>query len=104
MKRARCWPSVGLAGKAEDFPGQLSLGQQRRVALARAFVGVPQLLVLDEPFVSLDAETAEEMMALTEALIMDAHPSVLLVTHEEKEARRLGDRIVRLKGNPATIA
>ena len=95
---------VGLAGKAEDFPGQLSLGQQRRVALARAFVGVPQLLVLDEPFVSLDAETAEEMMALTEALIMDAHPSVLLVTHEEKEARRLGDRIVRLKGNPATIA
>ncbi len=95
---------VGLAGKAADFPGQLSLGQQRRVALARAFVGAPELLVMDEPFVSLDAETAEEMMSLTETLIAEARPSVLLVTHEEAEARRLGDRIVRLKGSPATIA
>ena len=95
---------VGLSGKAGDFPGQLSLGQQRRVALARAFVGRPKLLVLDEPFVSLDAETAEEMMALTEELMADVRPSVLLVTHEEAEARRLGDRTVRLRGSPATIA
>jgi NitT/TauT family transport system ATP-binding protein len=94
---------VGLAGKADDFPGQLSLGQQRRVALARAFVGMPELLILDEPFVSLDAELAEEMMALTEGLIEETHPSVMLVTHMESEARRLGDRIVRLQGAPATI-
>ena len=95
---------VGLFGKAGDFPGQLSLGQQRRVALARAFVGRPKLLVLDEPFVSLDTETAEEMMTLTEELMADIRPSVLLVTHEEAEARRLGDRTVRLRGSPATIA
>ena len=95
---------VGLSGKAGDFPGQLSLGQQRRTALARAFVGRPKLLVLDEPFVSLDTDTAEEMMALTEELMADVRPSVLLVTHEEAEARRLGDRTVRLRGSPATIA
>jgi ABC-type nitrate/sulfonate/bicarbonate transport system ATPase subunit len=95
---------VGLSGKSGDFPGQLSLGQQRRVAIARAFVGRPELLILDEPFVSLDPETAEEMMALTEGLIRDTRPTVLLVTHMESEAERLGDRIVRLRGSPATVS
>lgn len=95
---------VGLSDKVNDFPGQLSLGQQRRVALARAFVGRPKLLVLDEPFVSLDPEMADEMMGLTEQLIAEVRPSVLLVTHDEAEARRLGDRIVRLRGSPATIS
>ncbi len=94
---------VGLADKAGVYPGQLSLGQQRRVALARAFVGAPELLILDEPFVSLDAATAEEMIALTESLIAESHPSVLLVTHLPAEAERLGDRIVRLEGSPATL-
>ena len=95
---------VGLAGRAGDFPGQLSLGQQRRVALARAFIGRPRLLILDEPFASLDSGTADEMMTLTEGLIRDTHPAVLLVTHVEAEAERLGDRIVRLAGAPATLA
>ncbi|TNC60392.1 ABC transporter ATP-binding protein [Rubellimicrobium roseum] len=95
---------VGLAEKTEDFPGQLSLGQQRRVALARAFVGRPELLILDEPFVSLDPGTAEEMIALTEGLIAETRPAVLLVTHEPREAERLGQRICRLGGSPATLA
>jgi ABC-type nitrate/sulfonate/bicarbonate transport system ATPase subunit len=94
---------VGLTGKADDFPGQLSLGQQRRVALARAFVGRPELLVLDEPFVSLDPALAEEMMSLTESLIAETRPAVLLVTHVLNEAQRLGDRILRLGGSPATL-
>jgi NitT/TauT family transport system ATP-binding protein len=94
---------VGLSGKADAFPGQLSLGQQRRVALARAFVGRPKLLILDEPFVSLDPSTAEEMISLTEGLIRETAPSVLLVTHTESEAERLGDRTVRLHGAPATL-
>jgi NitT/TauT family transport system ATP-binding protein len=94
---------VGLGGKADLFPGQLSLGQQRRVALARAFVGRPSLLVLDEPFVSLDAALAEEMIALTESLIAEARPAVLLVTHLRAEAERLGERIRRLEGDPATL-
>ena len=63
------------------YPGQLSLGQQRRLALARAFVGRPELLVLDEPFVSLDSTTAGEMLGLTEALIAETGPAVILVTH-----------------------
>ncbi len=95
---------VGLEGRAGDFPGQLSLGQQRRVAIARAFVGRPELLILDEPFVSLDPGLAEEMMALTESLIAEVRPAVLLVTHVRAEAERLGDRIVRLEGSPATLA
>ena len=95
---------VGLAEKADQYPGQLSLGQQRRVALARAFVGRPELLVLDEPFVSLDPALSEEMIALTESLIAETKPSVLLVTHILSEAQRLGDRICRLQGSPATLA
>lgn len=95
---------VGLSDKADDYPGQLSLGQQRRVALARAFVGRPELLILDEPFVSLDAATAEEMIALTESLIAEVRPAVLLVTHDPAEALRLGERVCRLAGSPATLA
>ncbi|WP_138465272.1 ABC transporter ATP-binding protein [Poseidonocella sp. HB161398] len=94
---------VGLAGKGEAFPGQLSLGQQRRLALARAFAGQPELLVLDEPFVSLDAELAETMLALTEALIARVKPSVLLVTHARAEAERLADRMLWLSGSPARL-
>ena len=95
---------VGLDTKAQDYPGQLSLGQQRRVALARAFAGRPEFLILDEPYASLDPETAEEMMSLTEALVAELGPAVLLVTHARAEAERLGDRIVRLEGSPATLA
>ncbi len=94
---------VGLADKAGLFPGQLSLGQQRRVAIARAFVGHPELLILDEPFVSLDPALAEEMLALTEGLIAETRPAVLLVTHLAAEAERLGERILRLEGTPATL-
>ncbi|MCZ4088940.1 ABC transporter ATP-binding protein [Sinorhizobium psoraleae] len=95
---------IGILDKAQLFPGQLSLGQQRRLALARAFAGRPELLVLDEPYVSLDPATAEEMLALTEALIAETGPAVILVTHSEVEAHRLARRCLRLTGRPATIA
>ncbi|MCB2126443.1 MAG: ABC transporter ATP-binding protein [Rhodobacteraceae bacterium] len=95
---------VGIADKADLFPRQLSLGQQRRVALARAFAGAPQALILDEPFASLDPATADEMLALTERLIAGARPATLFVTHAEAEARRLASRVLRLAGRPATIA
>jgi NitT/TauT family transport system ATP-binding protein len=94
---------VGLSGKGGLFPRQLSLGQQRRLSLARAFVGQPELLILDEPFVSLDAETAEAMITLTEALIADACPATLFVTHDAREAERLATRTARLSGQPATL-
>lgn len=94
---------VGLSEKVNLFPGQLSLGQQRRLALARAFAGRPNFLIMDEPFVSLDEKTASEMIALTRVLMKDLAPATLFVTHEKKEAAQLADRILELTGTPATI-
>ncbi|MBP1848815.1 ABC transporter ATP-binding protein [Rhizobium halophytocola] len=88
---------TGIADKADLFPGQLSLGQQRRLALARAFAGRPELLIMDEPYVSLDPETADDMISLTEKLIRDSRPAVLLVTHARREAERLAGRSFVLK-------
>lgn len=94
---------VGISDGAGLFPGQLSLGQQRRLALARALAGEPELLIMDEPFASLDEETADEMITLTQTLIADTGPALVLVTHSEVEARRLARRVLRLGGSPATL-
>lgn len=95
---------VGLAGLGGRFPGTLSLGQQRRLAFARAFAAAPDLLLLDEPFVSLDAELAEGIMALFERLRSRRPVATLLVTHDPREAERLADRTLRLSGSPATLS
>ena len=89
--------TVGLSGRGALYPQQLSLGQQRRLALARAFVTRPQLLLLDEPYVSLDPALLEEMLALTERLIASAHPATLFVTHSTLEAERLASRVLRIE-------
>ncbi|PUB19422.1 ABC transporter ATP-binding protein [Yoonia sediminilitoris] len=94
---------VGLAEKANLFPGQLSLGQQRRLSLARGFAGRPDLLIMDEPFVSLDAKAADEMLALTERLIAQTKPATIFVTHAIAEAERLATRVLTLHGAPATL-
>lgn len=94
---------VGIASKAAMFPGQLSLGQQRRLALARAFAGDPAVLILDEPFVSLDPEIADEMFRLTEDLISETQPATVFVTHIPSEAERFTRRILSLAGSPATL-
>ena len=95
---------VGMAAYADRFPGQLSLGQQRRLALARAFACDPDLMLLDEPFVSLDAAAADEMMTLFAALRARRDMASILVTHAEAEARRLATRTLTLSGTPARIA
>ena len=94
---------VGLATRADDFPGQLSLGQQRRLSLARAFATRPDLLLLDEPFVSLDPERVTEMMALFRKLRATHDVTTILVTHIRQEAAALATRIVTLGGTPAQI-
>jgi NitT/TauT family transport system ATP-binding protein len=94
---------VGLGDKGRLFPRQLSLGQQRRLALARGFAGRPEFLIMDEPFVSLDAETADDMLRLTERLIDLVRPATLFVTHSRQEAERLADRILILAGSPASL-
>ena len=99
----RALARVGLEGRGDAFPGHLSLGQQRRLSLARAFAGSPELLIMDEPFVSLDPEMAEQMMGLTEALIAEHRPATLFVTHAHAEAERLATRVLELCGQPATL-
>jgi NitT/TauT family transport system ATP-binding protein len=95
--------AVGLGFQAQLFPGQLSLGQQRRLALARAFAMRPDLLLMDEPFVSLDAALADEMMTLFETLRAAQATTTILVTHDAREAARLASRVLRLDGRPATL-
>ena len=94
---------VGLGERAASFPNRLSLGQQRRVALARAFAVPPDVLLLDEPFVSLDPALADEMMALFGRLRDRHRTATILVTHVMAEAEQLADRIVTLGGSPARI-
>ncbi len=94
---------VGLAGRELDFPQQLSLGQQRRLALARAFAIRPDLLLMDEPFVSLDPELVEDMMALFQRLQQGHRVATIFVTHVAAEAKYLSDRILTLSGSPAQI-
>lgn len=94
---------VGLADRADDFPSQLSLGQQRRLSLARAFAVRPKLLLMDEPFVSLDPVLVEEMMRLFAKLRAAHQVTTILVTHVEDEAKKLASRIVTLGGKPAQI-
>lgn len=94
---------VGLAGRDDAFPGQLSLGQQRRLGLARALAAEPDLLLMDEPFVSLDEATAARMRALTLKLLERRCVATLMATHDLLAAAEMADRVVALGGAPATL-
>lgn len=99
---ARDWlAQVGLVGHEAKFPRQLSLGQQRRLALARAFAAVPDILLMDEPFASLDAGTAARMLVLTDELLSRSSAGLFLVTHDPAEARTLRAEALYLGGQPA---
>ena len=105
MRRAAdALAQVGLAGEADTFPRALSGGMARRVALARALVIRPRLMLLDEPFASLDEATADQLRQMVAELWQQHRVSVVLVTHDVKEALTLADRIIRIEGQPATIA
>jgi ABC-type nitrate/sulfonate/bicarbonate transport system ATPase subunit len=96
--------AVGLADKAELRPGQLSGGQNQRVALARALVLKPRILLMDEPFGALDAQTREEMQRLLVGLWEQQRCVIVFVTHDVTEALLLGDRVIVLSTQPARIA
>ncbi|MBU2580580.1 MAG: ATP-binding cassette domain-containing protein [Alphaproteobacteria bacterium] len=94
---------VGLSASANAYPERLSLGMQRRAALARAFVVEPDILLMDEPFVSLDDPSADSLRALLIELWNRRPTTVLFVTHDRIEAVMLATRLVRLGGTPAGI-
>ena len=85
------------------FPGELSLGLSRRAAIARAFAFEPSVLVLDEPFVSLDEETADRLRMLLLEVWQSRPTAIVMVTHNLDEAVRLADRVLLLSERPATV-
>jgi len=88
---------VGLGDRLEEWPRNLSGGQAQRVALARALVQQPHLLLLDEPFASLDALTRIRMHGLVKQLVARYQPGVLLVTHDVDEAIALANRALIMR-------
>ncbi len=95
--------TLGLLQFADAYPGTLSLGMARRVAIARAFAISPELVLLDEPFVSLDADMAAQSRDLVLAAWRARPTAMLLVTHDRAEAESLADRILELGGEPSRI-
>jgi NitT/TauT family transport system ATP-binding protein len=95
--------SLGLDGMRSLFPPELSLGLARRAALARAFATEPAVLFLDEPFVSLDEQTAERLRRLLIEVWSARPTTALMVTHNLREAVLLADRIIVLSPRPAHV-
>jgi ABC-type nitrate/sulfonate/bicarbonate transport system ATPase subunit len=96
--------AVGLADKRDLFPYQVSGGQNQRVALARALVLRPRILLMDEPFGALDAQTREEMQRLLADLYSNSPCLVMFVTHDVTEALILGDRVIVFATQPAIVS
>jgi NitT/TauT family transport system ATP-binding protein len=94
---------VGLAGFGDKFPWQLSGGMQQRASLCRALIHDPTLLLLDEPFGALDQFTREELWEIMQNLWIEKQPTVLLVTHDLKEAAYLASRICVMQARPGRI-
>ena len=88
---------VGLQHKAESYPHELSGGEQQRVALARALAPEPALVLLDEPFSSLDATLRAGLRREVELILRDAGTTALLVTHDQEEALALADRLAVMR-------
>jgi NitT/TauT family transport system ATP-binding protein len=95
--------TLGLGAHRDHYPGELSLGLARRVALARAFAVEPDLLLLDEPFVSLDDALAARLREELAELVNRRPVTTLLVTHNVEEAVGLADRLLLLSVSPARI-
>jgi NitT/TauT family transport system ATP-binding protein len=95
--------TVGLDGFAERFPWELSGGMQQRASLCRALIHEPALLMLDEPFAALDAFTREELWCVLRDLWQKIGFTVILVTHDLREATFLADRVHVMSARPGRV-
>lgn len=95
---------VGLNDKGLHFPRQLSLGQQRRLALARTFLSPTDLILLDEPFTSLDPQLKSSMLKLTRDLLDQSGAMLVHVTHDISEVEILGGSAIEMQGLPALLS
>jgi len=95
--------SVGLTQFAKYYPWQLSGGMQQKVAIARALILSPRLLLLDEPFASVDAQLRLELEDLVATLVSKKKITTIIVTHDMDEAIYMADRVILLSGSPAKI-
>ena len=103
-ERARAlFKTVGLAGFETRNPWQLSGGMQQRASLCRALIHEPELLLLDEPFGALDAFTREDLWGTLQELWLLRRPTVILVTHDLREAAYLADRIFVMSARPGRM-
>lgn len=94
---------VGLPDAGDKYPWELSGGMQQRVAIARALAYKPGILIMDEPFASVDAQTRFELEDLTRKIRNDLGMTIVVVTHDIDEAVYLADRVVVLGGKPASV-
>ncbi|MCD2111312.1 ABC transporter ATP-binding protein [Rhodococcus rhodochrous] len=95
--------AVGLPGAADMYPWQMSGGMQQRVAIARALVVEPKVMLMDEPFAAVDAQTRADLEDLVLQLRDEYGMAVAFVTHDIDEAVYIGDRVVVLAANPGRI-
>lgn len=103
QRAGRLLADVGLIEHATKLPRELSGGMRQRVAIARALVLNPQVLLLDEPFSSLDYQTRQVMQRYLLAMWRHAQATVVMVTHDLDEALMLADQIVLISGSPGQI-
>jgi NitT/TauT family transport system ATP-binding protein len=95
--------TVGLAGFEDKYPWQLSGGMQQRSSLCRALIHEPDLLLLDEPFGALDAFTREDLWGVLQTLWIKKKPTVILVTHDLREAVYLADTVYVISARPGRV-
>ena len=94
---------TGLMDARDYYPHQMSGGMQRRLAMARAFVNRPSVLLFDEPFSSLDVPTADRQRRLLTELCRETKPLVIFITHDLREAIAISDRIVFMSSSPSKV-
>jgi NitT/TauT family transport system ATP-binding protein len=95
---------VGLSACAEQYPAQLSGGMQQRLQIARCLAQNPKVLLMDEPFGSLDAMTRQSLQDEIQSIIAGSGATAFFVTHDLEEAVYLGDRVIGLSGRPGRVA